>query len=468
VIVRATVPQPPPLITCYQIHLSLMGEETMAVMWNTNHTLTTPTVRYFKGSCPSSSSTYYQYAFGDSHTYKGHYGSIHKVQLTNLEKAAMYCYSVGDDDGGSEEVNVGRKEECGTGGGWSMWSEFSMTREDVGQFAAFADAGTWGETPFVMHALAKDTDVSMVIHAGDLSYGEQEFKWDDFGKLIEPVARTRPYMIIPGNWDVRPNATDAFVNRYSMPLVYPPDPVKKEMNYFYSFNYSVFHVVMLNSYDPYDYKSKQYKWLENDLRSADNDRKRHPWVVVCFHSPMYSSNTGHGGGDEKFRAQVEHLLFLYRVDLVLTGHDHGYERTYPVYNNTVLQNSKEYYDHHKAPIHILVGTAGATSDPWLERPSWSAHRETSFGYTKVIGTHSSLHVVYTRYNRSIADEFWITKSYQFSPAYIFAIAMFCFFTVLPLLLYKGLPSAVRNYLMCVDVTTPSSSYISNNSVYKFI
>lgn len=91
---------------------------------------------------------------------------------------------------------------------------------------------------------------------------------------------------------------------------------------------------MVSSYDPYDATSAQYQWLENDLRVANHgtirsngrlltnntpDRRHHPWLIVCFHSPMYSSNSGHSGGDENFRAAVEHLLLKYRVDLVLTG-----------------------------------------------------------------------------------------------------------------------------------------------------
>lgn len=411
-----------------------------------------------------------RYAYGFSRTYNGfELGSLYQANLTKLERPATYCYSVGEEGDGDR---AGKDSAWETGkecddlgeGGWSVWSEFKMESDDVGEFAAFADAGTWGETPLVMEALGSDTNVHMMIHAGDLSYGLEEWKWNDFGSLIEPIARTRPYMIIPGNWDVKPNASDAFVNRYSMPLVYPPDP-PKEMNYFYSFNYSVFHIVMLNSYDPYDSTSRQYKWLENDLQKAQKDKKKHPWLVVCFHSPMYSSNTGHGGGDEKFRGQIEHLLYQYDVDLVLTGHDHGYERTYPVYNNTIMQHSLQQYDHLKAPVHILVGTAGATSDPWLEQPAWSAHRETSFGYTKVIASHTSLRVVYMRYNHTIGDEFWVKRSYQFSGTYVYAIAAFCFFTVLPILLYKGLPAAVRNYVMCLgdgSTKTPSSSSSSHN------
>lgn len=70
---------------------------------------------------------------------------------------------------------------------------------------------------------------------------------------------------------------------------------------------------------------------------------------------------------------------------------------------------------------MKVGTAGATLDPWNTEQPWSAHRESSFGYTKVSASHSVLHVVYLRTNLTVGDEFWISKS---------ILALFFFFAFL--------------------------------------
>jgi hypothetical protein len=69
------------------------------------------------------------------------------------------------------------------------------------------------------------------------------------------------------------------------------------------------------------------------------------------------------------QAAMEPLFQAYKVNLVLNGHVHDYERTYPVFqfNPTPV-----------APVYVLVGT-GADSvhdNMWLNktRPIWSAYR----------------------------------------------------------------------------------------------
>ena len=52
------------------------------------------------------------------------------------------------------------------------------------------------------------------------------------------------------------------------------------------------------------------------------------WKVVCLHHPVYSS--GKHGPTPGAQALLEPILVRHRVDLVLTGHDHHYERTVPI------------------------------------------------------------------------------------------------------------------------------------------
>jgi predicted phosphodiesterase len=68
---------------------------------------------------------------------------------------------------------------------------------------------------------------------------------------------------------------------------------------------------------------KQLDWLEKELRAAGSD-----WKVCFFHHPLYSTGRKHGP-DEELRRVLEPLLVKYRVDLVLAGHEHFYERLQP-------------------------------------------------------------------------------------------------------------------------------------------
>jgi 3',5'-cyclic AMP phosphodiesterase CpdA len=75
---------------------------------------------------------------------------------------------------------------------------------------------------------------------------------------------------------------------------------------------------------------EQLQWLEKELKASGSD-----WKIAFFHHPLYSSGERHGS-DTALRDQLEPLFLKYSVDLVLTGHDHLYERTKP-------QNGIQYF-----------------------------------------------------------------------------------------------------------------------------
>lgn len=68
---------------------------------------------------------------------------------------------------------------------------------------------------------------------------------------------------------------------------------------------------------------KQVKWLEDEL-AADTSE----WKICFFHHPPYSSAKKHGSNDQ-LREVVEPIFLKHGVDVVLTGHDHVYERIKP-------------------------------------------------------------------------------------------------------------------------------------------
>lgn len=69
--------------------------------------------------------------------------------------------------------------------------------------------------------------------------------------------------------------------------------------------------------------TKQVKWLEDEL-----SRDTSEWKVCFFHHPPYSSAKKHGS-DSQLRDVVEPIFVKYGVNVVLTGHDHVYERIKP-------------------------------------------------------------------------------------------------------------------------------------------
>jgi predicted MPP superfamily phosphohydrolase len=68
---------------------------------------------------------------------------------------------------------------------------------------------------------------------------------------------------------------------------------------------------------------EQIAWLEKELKDSKED-----WKIPYFHHPLYSSGDRHGS-DVQLREALEPLFVKYNVSVVLTGHDHFYERVKP-------------------------------------------------------------------------------------------------------------------------------------------
>jgi predicted MPP superfamily phosphohydrolase len=68
---------------------------------------------------------------------------------------------------------------------------------------------------------------------------------------------------------------------------------------------------------------KQVQWLEDELAKDTSE-----WKICFFHHPPYSSARKHGS-DGQLREVVEPIFLKYGVNVVLTGHDHVYERIKP-------------------------------------------------------------------------------------------------------------------------------------------
>jgi len=67
----------------------------------------------------------------------------------------------------------------------------------------------------------------------------------------------------------------------------------------------------------------QLKWLDEQLATSGSE-----WKIAFFHHPPYSSGETHGS-NETLRTQLEPRFVKAGVNVVLTGHEHFYERVKP-------------------------------------------------------------------------------------------------------------------------------------------
>ena len=182
------------------------------------------------------------------------------------------------------------------------------------KFAVLGDFGTGDRPQYELAAQMAKVHQSfkyeLVVLVGDNLYGAerpQDFKKkfeDPYKPLLD--AGVKFYASL-GNHDAR---EQRFYKPFNMDgkLYYTFSP-KAEIRFF-----------ALESTYPVP---EQIQWLEKELKASGSN-----WKIVFFHHPLYSSGDRHGS-DLRLREVLEPLFLQNNVSLVLTGHDHFYERVKP-------------------------------------------------------------------------------------------------------------------------------------------
>ena len=124
----------------------------------------------------------------------------------------------------------------------------------------------------------------------------------------------------------------------------------------------------MSTQDSYSKNSEQFNFVKQELEKASKDPNI-DWIVVYYHKPIYTSTSKHAGLTSL--RDIYHPLFdQYDVDLVLSGHNHNYQRTFPLSFNQddsarpiIVNKNPNTYNQIGAPIFITSG------DRWC----WSAY-----------------------------------------------------------------------------------------------
>lgn len=87
---------------------------------------------------------------------------------------------------------------------------------------------------------------------------------------------------------------------------------------------------------------------------------------------------------ECFRLLYEPLFFEHGVDLVLSGHTHGYERTKSMVDWKVTANQETYLP----KAHLCLTLQNGSYRP-SSQPEWSAHRKQCVGTSLLTVLHTS-------------------------------------------------------------------------------
>jgi hypothetical protein len=125
----------------------------------------------------------------------------------------------------------------------------------------------------------------------------------------------------------------------------------------------------------------QTAWLERTLAAGRADPSV-DWIIVQMHQCACSSSATGNGSDLGIRQRWLPLFDRYQVDLVVNGHDHGYERSFPVRGadadvghqsatgavvNTlrprpVTTTDSGVFDTSQGTVHLILGCGGTDTN----------------------------------------------------------------------------------------------------------
>ncbi|WP_404391930.1 metallophosphoesterase [Humibacillus xanthopallidus] len=197
------------------------------------------------------------------------------------------------------------------------------------RFTAAGDYGATDDTGSVLETIrASDPDVHFAL--GDLSYGRpgEEDQWCRF--VTDRVGPDLPFQLLPGNHEsdgsngaiaafaeCLPNRLPGLVGSY--PGQYYVDlPQGAPLVRFVMISPAI---TFPDGTWTYTAGSDRFAWTAAAIDGARSAGV--PWVVVGMHKPCLS--TGVHSCD--VGPDLLHLLVSERVDLVISGHEHMYERT---------------------------------------------------------------------------------------------------------------------------------------------
>jgi predicted phosphodiesterase len=268
-----------------------------------------------------------------------------------------------------------------------------------------AAAGDWGcktaTTSTVNNIVSKNTEVT--IGLGDNSYATTADCW--FSK-IAPIDGQMHTAI--GNHDVTSAQILAqYMNHYNMQQQY------------YSFNYQNIHFLVLSTEAAYGVGSAQYNFVQGDLQNTACNPAIN-WIIVAYHKPAYQSPSTNHNPLPDLRDIYHPIFEKYSVDLVLQGHMHSYERSYPLKFNSanpgspiIESTSTSTYNDPVGQIFATVGTGGQSSYTFSSKdPAFVTQSPNMFGFLNIDMLNNGLTLKGTFFGNdgSTRDQFTIQKS----------------------------------------------------------
>jgi predicted phosphodiesterase len=260
-------------------------------------------------------------------------------------------------------------------------------------------AGDWGCNDNTKKTVSniRSKNPERVLGLGDYSYKSTADCWL---AIVDPIDE-KIKITIGNHDDISSSLLNQYMSHFSLSKQY------------YSFDYQNAHFVVLSTEQTSS--SPQYNFVKSDLAKASSNSNI-DWIIVYMHKPLYTSPSRHTG-ESTMRDKYHPLFDQYGVDFVLYGHNHAYERSYPLkYNKAspsipiITSSTKGSYNDPQGQIFATVGTSGQSIYLYDSKSWYIVTQYEGYGFLDInIAGNKLVAKFYSNNDGSVKDQFTITK-----------------------------------------------------------
>ena len=269
--------------------------------------------------------------------------NIFWAKLTGLKPGTKYRYTCGDDNYRSEVFSFTTEPENLT--------EFKFIAiSDHQKGEPFNEPDYSKLNSFLKDVLRQHPDTRFILTGGDnTDCGQHEVQWNGMFSGLTGVIESVPYMMTVGNHD---NRGFKIYEEHRQEGRYYAEPCEYFNKQFkgsypfngpagwetenYSFDYGNVHFAILGVNEP----ELVNDWLKADLQATDKT-----WKLGAYHFPIYYSGP-ESQNDDAYPMMRESMEML---DLLFSGHEHNFSRSYPIRNEELFDRPSQ------GTIHYMLG-----------------------------------------------------------------------------------------------------------------
>jgi hypothetical protein len=313
-------------------------------------------------------------------------GRRNRVRITGLSPGTSYAY----------EIRVGKRPLTS-----GLVFETVRAPDEPYTLIVFGDCGTGARVQYLLGAemAAVQPPADFALSVGDMVYNHAERRLYEerfFTPYRRLLARVDFWPCL-GNHDVdKQGQAPAYEEVFNLPA---DGPAGSPAGYNYWFDYSTCRVAVIDSNaDEVTLRDRVAPWLIAVMTDAPGR-----WRFVAFHHPPYSG--GKYPPNERIQRALVPAIEAAGVDFVFNGHDHNYQRTYPLREGRIVPPGQ-------GVIYVVTGAGGGELYVGRQpRPDFvAALDDQHYSFTQVTINGDDLRLRQVALGGALLDELTLRKS----------------------------------------------------------